>query len=78
LIEDKINSSLQLNEFIEQRIKNHREFIEKRVNEKGETKYINKFYNFPVVTNQETNLQIPKIKNTLKKAENLFEAEHLF
>lgn len=78
MIEDKINSSLQLNEFIEQRIKNHKEFIEARVKEKGETKYMNNFYNFPVVTNQETNLKIPKIKNTIKKAENLFEAEHLF
>jgi DNA modification methylase len=78
VIEDKINSSIQLNEFIEKRIAKHREFIEARIKEKGETKYMNSFYNFPVVTNQETNLQIPKIKSVNKKEVNLFEAEHLF
>lgn len=78
MIEDKINSSLQLNDFIEQRIKNHEEFIEARIKERGETKYLNGFYNFPVVTNQETNLQIPKIKSVNKKETNLFEAEYLF
>jgi DNA modification methylase len=78
MIEAKINSAPQLNDFIEQRVKNHKEFIEARIKEKGETKYINSFYNFPVVTNQETNLQIPKIKSVSKKEENIFEAEHLF
>ena len=78
MIEDKINSSIQLNDFIEKRIANHKEFIEARVKEKGETKYMNIFYNFPVVTNQETNLQIPKINGIVKKDENSFEAEHLF
>ena len=78
MIEDRINNSIQLNDFIEQRIQNHKEFIQKRENEKGKTKYMNNFYGFPVVTNQETNMQIPKIKGVSKKDENLFEAEHLF
>ncbi len=78
IIEDKINNSIQLNDFIEERIKNHKEFIEKRVKEKGETKYLNNFYGFPVVTNQETNMQIPKIKNVNKKTNNLFDVDHLF
>lgn len=78
MIEDKINNSIQLNDFIEQRIQSHKDFIEKRVKEKGETRHKNNFYGFPVVTNQETNLQIPKIKMVNKKQENLFKAEHLF
>lgn len=78
MIEDKINSSPQLNDFIEQRINNHREFIEAREKEKGETKYKNDFYGFPVVTNQEKNIQIPKIKSVTKKEENIFEADHEF
>jgi len=78
MIEDRINNASQLNDFIEQRIRNHKEFIEMRIKEKGETKYINEFYNFPVVTNQETNLQIPKIININKKETNSFEVEHNF
>jgi DNA modification methylase len=78
VIEEKINNSNQLNNYIEQRIQNHKEFINKRIKDKGETKYINSFYNFPVMTNQETNIQIPKIKNIINKENNLFEIEHLF
>ena len=37
---------------------------------------INKIYSFPVVTNQETNLKIPMLKELKQISENIFEAEH--
>ena len=65
------------NEFIELRLKKHKEFVKQREEEKGKLKYYNKKYGFPVMTRQEINIQIPKIKEIIKK-ENLFEVEHLF
>jgi modification methylase len=66
------------NEFIDLRLKKHKEFVKKREEEKGKLKYINKNYGFPVMTRQEINLYIPKIKEVKKVKENLFEVEHLF
>jgi len=65
------------NERSEQRIKTHLEFIKTKFQNNDE-KYTNKNYNFPVVTSQETNLYIPKIKDIINNEENLFEVEHLF
>src|SRR3989344_5687511 len=65
-------------EYVKLRLERHLEFIKKRQEENKEIKYINKNYNFLVVTRQETNLHIPKIKEIIKKEENLFEVEHLF
>jgi hypothetical protein len=66
------------NEYVKLRLEKHLGFIEKRQAETKEIKYNNKNYNFPVVTSQETNLCIPKIKEIMKKEENVFEIEHLF
>ena len=44
------------NDRIHHRIQNHLEFVQKRSEEKGNLKYINKHYKFPVVTRQETEL----------------------
>ncbi len=66
------------NEFIDLRLKKHKEFVKKREQEKGELKYKNKNYGFPVMTRQEINLHIPKIKEVNQAKENLFEVEHLF
>ena len=51
--------------------------MKKRAELKGEHKYWNKNYNFPVVTLQERVMLIPKLKEIQKAEENLFEAEHL-
>ena len=51
--------------------------MKKRAELKGEHKYWNKNYNFPVVTLQERGMLIPKLKEIQKTEENLFEAEHL-
>ena len=51
--------------------------MKKRAELKGEHKYLNKNYNFPVVTLQERGMLIPKLKEIQRAEENLFEAEHL-
>jgi len=64
------------NEFVDLRLKKHKEFVKQREQEKGKLKYYNKNYGFPIMTRQEINLHIPKIKEIKKIKENLFEVEH--
>lgn len=79
MIEDRINSIVELaKEYNENRIKKHLEFVKKREEEKGKLKYISKNYNFPIMTRQEINLHIPKVKEVKKVKEDLFEVEHEF
>ncbi|MHA1671730.1 MAG: DNA-methyltransferase [Promethearchaeota archaeon] len=46
------------NKFIENRLNSNISFINKRINEKGPTKYTNENFNISVVTNQEKDLKI--------------------
>jgi DNA modification methylase len=75
-----INKLLQVkepaNEFVKLRLKNHKKFIKKRQKEKGELKYTNINYGFPVMTRQEINLKIPKIKSVTQVREDCFELKH--
>ncbi|MEN7981918.1 MAG: site-specific DNA-methyltransferase [Nanoarchaeota archaeon] len=66
------------NEFIDLRLEKHNVFVKKRKEEKGTLKYISKNYKFPVMTRQEINIHIPKIKKISKINENLFEVTHKF
>jgi modification methylase len=78
LIEERIKEIKDIaNERSEQRINSHLEFIKVKFSEGGE-KYTNKTYNFPIVTSQETNLAIPKLKEVVVVENNLFEAEHFY
>jgi len=79
IIEERIKEIKgMVNTYIEERIEKHKEFMKKRAELKGEHKYWNKNYNFPVVTRQEREILIPKLKEIQKVEENLFEAEYLF
>lgn len=63
IIFDKVRNSLDFsNDYINNRLKKHIIFVEERKKAEKEFKYINKHYNFPVITNQEVNLTF----NTLK------------
>jgi DNA modification methylase len=44
------------NDRIQQRIQNHLDYLETRIDDKGKFKYLNKRYNFPVMTRQEVEL----------------------
>lgn len=76
-VEEKINNVSEIaNALIEKRLDAHKEFVEKRTKEKGELKYVNKNYNFPVMTRQELNIKIPKLKEFKKISEDLFQCEY--
>jgi len=78
IIEERIKGIKEIvNTYIEDRLEKHKEFMKKRAELKGEHKYLNKNYNFPVVTLQERGMLIPKLKEIQRAEENLFEAEHL-
>lgn len=78
IIEERIKEIKEIaNVYIDERLEKHKEFMKKRAELKGEHKYWNKNYNFPVVTLQEKNMLLPKIKEIQKAEENLFETEHL-
>ncbi|RLI66523.1 MAG: site-specific DNA-methyltransferase [Promethearchaeia archaeon] len=58
-----INSLDEINEYLRNRIDSHRKFINERIKMNGPTKYINEYFNFPIITKQELNLQIKKIES---------------
>lgn len=63
LIEEGIKSLKNFaNNYVDKRIKSHLNFIDKRNKIKDFNKYYNKQYGFPVITNQEKLIKIPKIK----------------
>ena len=47
--------------FNAERIENHRLFMEERTRTRGAAKYLNTFYNLPVVTAQEVDLKLPEL-----------------
>ena len=61
------------NEFIGNRLQKHKDFVKRRLAQDKPLKYINKAYNFPVITKQEENLFISKLKTVELKETNLFE-----
>ncbi len=79
LIEERVKEIKKIVDIrVKERTNSHKEFVKKREQEKGKLKYVNKNYKFPVMTRQEINLYIPRIKEVKKIRENLFEVEHLF
>jgi len=77
IIEERISKIKEVaNEYNNNRIKKHIEFMKKRELVKGSPKYVNNNYNFPVVTRQETKLTIPFIEEIKGVQENLFEVIH--
>ena len=58
-IRDRLTSELStLNRLNLQRLKAHRDFIEKYQEKKGKPKYLNSYFHFPVITRQEEELKI--------------------
>lgn len=64
IIFENITESMPfLNSIAYRRLNQHIEFVEKRIQEKGLLKHVNKFYNFPVMTGQERELCFNMITN---------------
>lgn len=77
IINERLNDIVRSsNDFNRGRIDKHLEFVEKREKEKGQLSYINKFYNVPVMTRQERDMEIPVLKNIKKLGNNVFEVEY--
>ncbi len=65
-LKDIVNFS---NQYIEDRLKRHEIFVQDRIAQDKPLKYINKKYNFPVITKQEENLFFNQVK-AVQKIEN--------
>ena len=51
------------NNYIQDRVGNHFEFVKNRIQNSKPLKYMNKYYNIPVMTSQEKNLLLNTLKN---------------
>jgi DNA modification methylase len=60
------------NSYIENRLQKHKNFVKKRKELDLPIKYSNQYYNFPVITNQETKLYFNKLKSIIENGENEF------
>jgi DNA modification methylase len=63
------------NELIKKRLDNHLMFIQDRIKKKGAMNYTNKTYGFPVMTNQETEIEFDELKKINFK-DHLIEIEY--
>ncbi|MHA2104768.1 MAG: DNA-methyltransferase [Candidatus Hodarchaeales archaeon] len=74
--ENIINSLKSSNNYIENRLQKHKNFVKKRKELDLPIKYSNQYYNFPVITNQETKLYFNKLKSIIENGENEFTAHY--
>jgi len=73
----KVNGVISLSNMqIKERLLNHTKFVENREASGGELKYLNHFYNFPVMTKQEIKLYFPKVKKITLLPENKFQIDY--
>jgi DNA modification methylase len=69
IISHRIKEIVELaNEYNENRLQEHRTFIKEYSEKKGLIRYRNDHYNFPVVTKQETELKLNKLREVKKTA----------
>lgn len=66
----------KLNSYNVDRISNHLNFIQTYTQEKKALKYNNKYFSFPVMTKQETELKLAFLKTVDKEVENCFKAAY--
>ncbi len=74
------DSSLEIiNNAVRNRIVSHKEFVKKRIDEKGadSLKYTNEWFDFPVMTRQEKTLAIQFIKSIEESGNNTFTASYI-
>ncbi len=67
LIVSQINNIVNFsNDIIKKRLKNHVEFIQKRIENGNKIKHINDYYKFPVITRQEVKLKLNLLEKIQK------------
>jgi DNA modification methylase len=63
------------NQIVENRIRNHLNFVQERTIAKGGLGYLSKYYGFPVMTSQETEIFFDELSKIVKK-DDAFEVEY--
>ncbi|MEX2682665.1 MAG: site-specific DNA-methyltransferase [Candidatus Sigynarchaeota archaeon] len=77
IIGERLKSAITFsNEYIENRLKAHVDFVNNRLKNNKEMKYMNQFFKVPVMTGQETELKIFFLKSIKKVSEVEFEVEY--
>lgn len=76
IINNSIDSLQYLNNRISNRFSEHLEFVNDRISTKGPLKYKSKNYNFPVMTRQEIEMELPYVESIRKKSENEISVIH--
>jgi DNA modification methylase len=64
------------NQLIANRIRNHLNFVQDRINSKGKMGYVNKCYGFPVMTSQETDIVFDELSKVNAKNDEVVEIEY--
>ena len=78
LVKERIILDLPvLKKYNADRINNHLDFVQRRMKEKGDLKYINSYFGFPVMTRQEKELRLVFIKSVLEMENNCFTVSYL-
>ncbi|MEM2109675.1 MAG: site-specific DNA-methyltransferase [Candidatus Odinarchaeota archaeon] len=77
LIKKILSAEDSLNTYIEERLRKHMDFTQQYVKTRGQLKYINRNYDFPVMTRQEEKIILPVIKRILQTDSNTFIVEYL-
>ena len=70
IIRDIVNFS---NDYMNDRLRRHLEFVKSRIQSLGTLKYTNKHYGFPVVTSQEQFILLNSLKKVQTRGDNSFE-----
>lgn len=77
IISEKLLGTKKLaKKIIDTRLENHTRFVKLRTEEKGELKYINNFYSFPIMTKQEKELRFDRIQSIKKVSEEKYEVTY--
>ncbi len=73
-IHEKVTGVVKLSEMrVKKRIADHMRFVKNRENMGKIIRYTNEYYNFPVITKQETQLYIPKVTKFTQASDKLYE-----
>lgn len=73
-----LQESLSLNRFQEERINNHLGVVKRYLEERNKPfKHQNRFYNFPVMTKQETLLKLPVIQDMFQQSSQVYTVKYV-
>lgn len=78
IIERLMKSINSINNKVSERLLNHIQYTKEHIQKKGSMKYKNSYYHFPVMTAQETSIQLPYLESVELFNNNCISARHSF